>query len=55
MFQTKYYSIKQLETKAKVIVKVIFESQVRGKMAEKWLHKNVNVSPKKTVKRKNFL
>ena len=38
-------------------MKVIFESQGRGKMAEKWLHKNknVNISPKKTVTCKNFL
>ena len=28
-------------------MKVIFESQGRGKMAEKWMHKNVNISPKK--------
>ena len=30
-----------------MIVKVIFESQGRGKMAEKWFHKNVNSSPNK--------
>ena len=33
----------------KVIVKVVFESQGRGKMAEKWLQENVNISPKKVV------
>ena len=55
MFQTKYYSIEQLETKAKVIMEVIFEPQGRVKMAEKWLHKNVNISPKKTVTCENFL
>ena len=55
MFQTNYYSAKQLETKAKVIMKVIFEFQGRVKMAEKWMHKNVNISPKKNVTCKNFL
>ena len=35
-------------------MKVIFESKGRAKMAEKWLHKNVNISPKKTVTCKNF-
>ena len=35
-------------------MKVIFESQGRGKMAEKWLKKNVNISPKKTVTYKDF-
>ena len=44
-----------METKANVIMKVIFESQGRGKMAEKWFHKNVNISPKKTGTCKNFL
>ena len=38
---------KWLETKAKVLMKTIFESQSRVKMAEKWLHKNLNISPKK--------
>ena len=33
----------------KVIVKVVFESQGRGKMAEKWCQENVNISPKKVV------
>ena len=28
-------------------MKVIFEFQGRVKMAEKWMHKNVNISPKK--------
>ena len=36
-------------------MKVIFESQGKVKMAEKWLHKNVNISPKKTVTYENFL
>ena len=31
-------------------MKVIVEYQDRVKMAEKWLHKNVNYSPKKTGK-----
>ena len=30
-------------------MKVIFEFQGRGKMAEKGFHKKVNISPKKTV------
>ena len=30
-------------------MKVIFGSQGRDKLAEKWLHKNVNISPKKTI------
>ena len=33
----------------KVIVKVVFESQGRSKMAEKWCQENVNISPKKVV------
>ena len=45
----------QLKTKVKVIIKVVFESQGRGKMAEKWLQENANISPKKTVTCKNFL
>ena len=36
-------------------MKVIFESQGRGKMTEKWLHKNVNISPKKTNLQKLFI
>ena len=36
-------------------MKVIFESQGKVKMAEEWLHKNVNISPKKTVICENFL
>ena len=55
MFQAKYYSTKQLETNAKVIVKVIFESQGRDKMEENWLHENVNIHPKKTVICKSVL
>ena len=47
MFYTNYYSTKYLETKAKVIMKVLFESQGKVKMAEKWLHKNFIISPKK--------
>ena len=35
-------------------MKVIFEFQGRVKMAEKWMHKNVNISPKKIVTCKNF-
>ena len=35
-------------------MKVIFESQGRGKMVEKWLHKNVNISPKKAVTCETF-
>ena len=38
----------------KVIIKVVFESQGRGKMAEKWLQENANISPKKTVTAKTF-
>ena len=36
-------------------MKVIFESQGRGKMTEKWLHKNINISPKKTNLQKLFI
>ena len=36
-------------------MKVIFESQGRGKMAEKWLHKNVNISPKNCNLQKLFI
>ena len=36
-------------------MKVIFESQGRVKMAEEWLDKDVNISPKKIVTYKNFL
>ena len=42
-----YYSAKELETNAKILIKLIFESQGGAKMAEKRLHKNVNISPKK--------
>ena len=33
----------------KVLIKAIFESQGKVKMAEEWFQKNVNVSPKKTI------
>ena len=37
-------------------MKVILESQGRGKTAEKWLHKNVNIYPKKNCNlRKHFI
>ena len=55
MFQAKYYSTKQLETKVKMIVNVIFESQRRDKMGEKQLHENVNISPKKFVTCEKFI
>ena len=55
MFYTNYCSTEYLETKEKVIMKVIFESQGKLKMAEKWLHKNFNIFPKKTVTSENFL
>ena len=44
-----------METKVKVNIKVVFESQGRGKMAERWLQENVNISPKKTVTCESFL
>ena len=30
-------------------MKKIIECQGRDKIEEKWLHKNINISPKKTV------
>ena len=50
-----YHSTKYLEAKVKVITKVVFKSQGKGKMAEKWLQENVNISPKKTVTYKKVL
>ena len=38
-----------------MIIKVVFESQGRGKMAETWLQENANISPKKTNLRKIFI
>ena len=54
MFYTKYYSAKKLETKAKVIMKVIFEYQGRIKMTEKCLHKNLNIFLKKNSNFRNL-
>ena len=36
-------------------MELIFESQGRGKMTEKWLYKNVNISPKETITCENSL
>ena len=36
-------------------MKVVFESQGKGKMAEEWLQENVNISPKNTVTCENLL
>ena len=41
VYMTQYYSTKKKKKKAKVIMKVIFESHGRFKLTEKWLHKNV--------------
>ena len=35
-------------------MKVMPKSQSRVKIEEKWLHKNVNISPKKTVTCENI-
>ena len=34
-------------------MEVIFESQGRAKIEKKWLHKNVNISPKNRVTKKD--
>ena len=39
----------------KVIIKVAFKSQSRGKMVEKWLQENVNISPKNCNLQKLFI
>ena len=35
-------------------MKVTFDSQGKVKMAKKWLHKNVNIAPKRSVTWENF-